>query len=171
MTAAERAYTSDYSYIPPSTYARDFAQQLPKTGTDNRDRAYGKNSRKAGKIELLPEKKAASPISRPVLLRSVLMLIIAGVLLVGTVWMSAKATEIKYSINRTNNEIRLLENEINTLNIKIQSSNGIESVEEYAINKLGMKYPKSNQCIYIEEGAAVREDLAAVIKEKAYKES
>ena len=59
MTAAERAYTSDYSYVAPSTYARDFAQQLPKTGTDNRDRAYGKNSRKAGKIELLPEKKAA----------------------------------------------------------------------------------------------------------------
>ena len=172
MTAAERAYTSDYSYVAPSTYARDFAQQLPKTGTGkNSDRVYGKKSRRAGNIELLPEKKDVSLISRKVLLRSVLMLIIAGVLLVGTVWMSAKATEIKYSINRTNNEIRLLENEINTLNIKIQSSNGIESVEEYAISKLGMKYPKSNQCIYIENGTAVRDDLAAVIKEKAYKES
>ena len=119
-------------------------------------------------MELLPERGQRSIISRAVLLRSVLILLTAGALLVGTVWMSAKATQIKYSINRTNNEIRLLENEINTLNIKIQSANGIEYVEEYAIDKLGMRYPKSNQCIYIEEGASVRADLAAKIKEKAY---
>ena len=119
----------------------------------------------------MPEREQKRLISLPVLMRSVLMLVIAGILLVGTVWMSAKATQIKYSINRTNSEIRLLENEINTLNIKIQSSNGIEYVEEYAIDKLGMRYPKSSQCIYIDEGTAVRDDLADIIREKAYSES
>ena len=166
MTALERAYTAEYSYVAPSTYARELAGGLPGEESDSRNRNYKKKSRPAGEIELLPEREQKRLISLPVL-----MLVIAGSLLVGTVWMSAKATQIKYSINRTNSEIRLLENEINTLNIKIQSSNGIEYVEEYAIDKLGMRYPKSSQCIYIEEGTAVRDDLADIIKEKAYSES
>ena len=171
MTALERAYTAEYSYVAPSTYARELAGGLPGEESDSRNRNYKKKSRPAGEIELLPEREQKRLISLPVLMRSVLMLVIAGSLLVGTVWMSAKATQIKYSINRTNSEIRLLENEINTLNIKIQGSNGIEYVEEYAIDKLGMRYPKSSQCIYIEEGTAVRDDLADIIKEKAYSES
>lgn len=171
MTAAERAYTSEYSYVAPSTYAREYARQIPGDGRDVRERNIKKKSGNVGGIELLPAGGQKSIISTAVLLRSVLLLLVAGALLVGTVWMSAKATQIKYSINRTNNEIRLLENEINTLNIKIQSSNGIESVEEYAIEKLGMRYPKENQCIYIEEGTAVKDDLAALIREKAYGKS
>lgn len=167
MTAAERAYTREYSYVAPSAYAREYARQLPSGAGDPR-RSSGGRKGQGGEMELLPERGQRSIISRAVLLRSVLILLTAGALLVGTVWMSAKATQIKYSINRTNNEIRLLENEINTLNIKIQSANGIEYVEEYTIDKLGMRYPKSNQCIYIEEGASVRADLAAEIKEKAY---
>ena len=83
--------------------------------------------------------------------------------------MSAKATSVKCAINKTNSEIRVLENDINTLNLKIQSANSIESVEEYAISNLGMRYPKSNQCIYIESGDEVRDDLAEVIRQKAYK--
>ena len=171
MTAAERAYTSEYSYVAPSTYAREYARQIPGDRRDVRERNIKKKSGNVGGIELLPDGGQKSIISTAVLLRSVLLLLVAGALLVGTVWMSAKATQIKYSINRTNNEIRLLENEINTLNIKIQSSNGIESVEEYAIEKLGMRYPKENQCIYIEEGTAVKDDLAALIREKAYGKS
>lgn len=130
-----------------------------------------KKPQPSGEIKLLPGKEQTRLFSGVVLMRSVLILAITGILLVGTVWMSAKATAIKYSINRTNNEIRLLENEINTLDIKIQSSNGIEYVEEYALDKLGMSYPKDSQCIYIEEGAAVREDLVAIIREKAYSQS
>ena len=168
MTALEKAYTTEYSYVAPSTYARELAGGLPGEESDSRNRNYKKKSRPAGEIELLPEREQKRLISLPVLMRSVLMLVIAGSLLVGTVWMSAKATQIKYSINRTNSEIRLLENEINTLNIKIQSSNGIEYVEEYAIDKLGMRYPKSSQCIYIEENAKLMDHFSQVIRQKAY---
>ncbi len=171
MRAAERAYTSEYSYVAPSAYAREYAQQYPagEIGAPGRDSK--KKPQPSGGIKLLPGKEQTRLFSGVVLMRSVLILAITGILLVGTVWMSAKATAIKYSINRTNNEIRLLENEINTLDIKIQSSNGIEYVEEYALDKLGMSYPKDSQCIYIEEGAAVREDLVAIIREKAYSQS
>lgn len=172
MTAAERAYTSDYSYIPPSTYARDFAQKLPDRSTYPGE-GKGRTSRpdREKKIREVPRTQPKSPVSRAVLVRSVILLVIAGVLLVGTVWMSAKATEIKYSINKTNKEIRTIENEITSLKVKIEGANGIESVEEYAINELKMKYPSANQCIYIEEDAVVRDTLSAEIREKAYGKS
>lgn len=170
MTAAERAYTSDYSYIPPSTYARDFAQQLPDRNAYPGE-SRGRASRPDRKIQEVPKTQPKSPVSRAVLVRSVILLVIAGILLVGTVWMSAKATEIKYSINKTNKEIRTIENEITSLKVKIEGANGIESVEEYAIKELKMKYPTANQCIYIEEDAVVRDTLSAEIREKAYSKS
>ena len=82
--------------------------------------------------------------------------------------MTAKATEIKYSINKINKENVLLEDEIDMLNIKIESANSIAAVEAYAIDKLNMKYPSADQCIYVEKDFAVREDLVQIIKEKAY---
>lgn len=175
MASAEKAYTADYSYVAPSAYAAEYAGSIPDrdsrgTRTGRKDGAPNR-AKTAKNIEVLPETRAKSWISQAVLLRAVVLLIIVGVLLVGTVWMSAKATEIKYSINKTNKEIRLLEDEISTLNIKIESANGIEAVEEYAINELGMRYPKSEQCIYIDGNAKVRDDLASIIKEKAYADS
>jgi hypothetical protein len=82
--------------------------------------------------------------------------------------MSATATEIKYSINKINKENVMLEDEIEMLNIKIESSNSIAAVEAYAIDKLKMKYPAADQCIYIEEGFTVSGDLVETIKQKAY---
>ena len=111
MTAAERAYTSDYSYIPPSTYARDFAQQLPDRNTYPGE-GRGRASRPDRKIQEVPRTQPKSPVSRAVLVRSVSLLVIAGILLVGTVWMSAKATEIKYSINKTNKETSSCDNSV-----------------------------------------------------------
>ena len=92
-----------------------------------------------------------------------------GAVLITTIWMSAKATQIKYSINQMQSENIVLENEISMLGIKIESANSIESIEEYATDKLGMQYPKSQQCIYIESGANASDDLAGQIREKAYK--
>ncbi|MGN0734185.1 MAG: hypothetical protein ACI4LP_00045 [Anaerovoracaceae bacterium] len=172
MTSAEKAYTSDYSYIPPSAYAREYAQQFPERKSypqKGGDRTSEHD--KERKIREVQHTQPKSPVSRAVLVRSVILLVIAGILLVGTVWMSAKATEIKYSINKTNKEIRTIENEITALKVKIEGANGIESVEEYAINKLKMKYPTANQCIYIEEDAVVRDTLSAEIREKAYGKS
>ena len=64
--------------------------------------------------------------------RAVLLLIFAGAVLISTIWMSAKATEIKYEINKINRQNVLLQNEISMLDIKIESANSIELIEEYA---------------------------------------
>ncbi len=169
MVAAERAYTSEYTYNAPSNYAAEFASRIPERRTytpeekNVREKVRGNNS-----IETVPSAEAKSIITRAALFRAVLLMTIVGVLLIGTVWMSARATEIKYSINRINKENLQIENEIDMLNIKIESGNGIEAVEEYATKKLKMTYPKAEQCIYIDSDAQVSEDLVKIIKEKAY---
>ena len=109
-------------------------------------------------------------ITHRMLLRVILLLVFAGAVLISTIWMSAKATEIKYEINKINKENVILQNEISMLGIKIESANSIEQIEDYATNNLKMRYPKSNQCIYVEEAAAASKGLASQIREKAYKE-
>ena len=161
MAAVNRAYTTEYTYVAPSNYAEEFVRQIPK-------KQYVQEPVPAQEIKVLPEIRKKELITQTGLLRAVISLIIIGALLIGTVWMSATATEIKYSINKINKENVLLEDEIEMLNIKIESSNSIAAVEAYAIDELNMKYPAADQCIYIEEGFTVREDLAAVIKQKAY---
>jgi cell division protein FtsL len=119
-------------------------------------------------MEVLPQTRKGNLISQAGLLRAIVILLVLGALLIGSVWMTAKAADIKYSVNRINKESMLLEDEIDLLRIKIESANGIEAVEAYAINEMGMKYPRADQCIYIEKDAVVREDLVSLIKQKAY---
>lgn len=102
--------------------------------------------------------------------RAVLLLIFAGAVLISTIWMSAKATEIKYEINKINRQNVLLQNEISMLDIKIESANSIELIEEYATGELKMQYPKSQQRIYVDTSKSAPDDLVDRIKEKAYKE-
>ena len=56
------------------------------------------------------------------------------------------------------------------LDIKIESANSIELIEEYATGELKMQYPKSQQCIYVDTSKSAPDDLVDRIKEKAYKE-
>ena len=160
MAAVNRAYTTEYTYVAPSNYAEEFVRQIPQK------KQYVQEEVPA--IKALPETRKKELISQAGLLRAVISLVIIGALLIGTVWMSATATEIKYSINKINKENVMLEDEIEMLNIKIESSNSIAAVEAYAIDKLKMKYPAADQCIYIEEGFTVSGDLVETIKQKAY---
>ena len=168
MAAVNRTYTSEYTYVAPSNYAEEFARQIPKRKQYIQEESVREDKKVNNGIEVLPETRKKELITQAGLFRAVLSLIIIGALLIGTVWMTAKATEIKYSINKINKENVLLEDEIDMLNIKIESANSIAAVEAYAIDKLNMKYPSANQCIYVEKDFAVREDLVQIIKEKAY---
>ena len=59
---------------------------------------------------------------------------------------------------------------IDVLEVKIGSANSIESIEQYATEKLGMRYPKAGQSIYLTIDRAANKDLVQRIKEKAYRE-
>ena len=109
-------------------------------------------------------------LTRAVLAKTVAVLIFAGILLMATVFLTAKATEIKYSINSTMRQNAALQKEIDVLEVKIGSANSIESIEQYATEKLGMRYPKAGQSIYLTIDRAANKDLVQRIKEKAYRE-
>ena len=109
-------------------------------------------------------------LTRAVLAKTVAVLIFAGILLIATVFLTAKATEIKYSINSTMRQNAALQKEIDVLEVKIGSANSIESIEQYATEKLGMRYPKAGQSIYLAIDRAATKDLVQRIKEKAYRE-
>lgn len=53
--------------------------------------------------------------------------------------------------------------------VKIGSANSIESIEQYATEELGMRYPKANQSIYLTVDRSRNADLVQRIKEKAYR--
>lgn len=192
MGATERAYTSEYSYFgqayePKSAYRRAHSSRSSEAYGYAPIQAYavpeqypGITGVKRSREKLqLPEKERSkvqgdkretAVLTHDVLFRAVAFMIFTGIILISTIWMSAKATEIQYKINTINKENILLQNEISMLDIKIESSNSIEQIEDYATGTLKMQYPKSQQCIYVDEGAAVSSDLAQQIREKAYKE-
>lgn len=155
--AEHYAYERGYAY--PTTYP-----QSPRTGKAS--------EREKAKPELreVPKQTQTSLITHELLFKTVLLLIFAGAILIGTIWLSAKATEIQYEINKINKENVILQNEISMLDIKIESANSIEQIEDYATGTLKMQYPKSQQCIYIEAGEKASDDLVQRIKEKAYSE-
>ena len=85
------------------------------------------------------------------------------------IFLTAKASEIKYSINSLTRQNTAIQKEIDVLQVKIGSANSIESIEQYATEELGMRYPKANQSIYLTVDRSRNADLVQRIKEKAYR--
>lgn len=169
--AAARNYTprSAHAYAASYAYATDYAYPEPHPRNPRTRRTAEKVADKPILREA-PRRAEAPLITHEVLLKTILLFIFAGAILIATIWLRAEATEIKYEINKFNKENVILQNEISMLDIKIESSNSIEQIEEYATEKLKMQYPKSQQCIYIEPDEKASDDLAQRIREKAYSE-
>ena len=176
--------------MAPSSYAADYIEYLNKQGkyiTSLGSEAVKLEaepaplrdpvpSRTAVRKEERKQREMAEPvlipvnkiITRSVLLRVTMVLILVGALLITSVWMSAKATAIKYSINSLTKENVQLQDEITMLGVQIEGAVSFEAIEEYATGHLNMVYPKKNQCFYIDEDAKVDADLAKTIRQKAY---
>ena len=57
MTAAEKAYTAEYSYVAPSVYARELAQQFPERQKNVPGTNGGRKRRTAEEIKVIPGTK------------------------------------------------------------------------------------------------------------------
>lgn len=171
MADAARSFTREFNLSGPSTYAEDYINSLPKRSSSPElpeksipVRRYKTKQQEAESIKAKPKNE----ISHGALGIFIAMSVVLGILLIGIIWFNAKATEIQYNTNRINKEITVLENEINMLNLEIEGSNSIETVESYARNQLKMRSPKANQCIYIQDEDVNLSGLVSEIKEKAY---
>lgn len=172
--------------MAPSSYAEQYIEYLTRQGKYTpvegtvalkpEETAVPVPSRSAVRKENRRERElmAAEPqlpqklMTAPVLIRSAAILILIGALLISSVWMGAKATAIKYSMNSMTKENVQLRDEITVLGIDIEGAVSFESVATYATGSLGMVYPTKNQCFFIGEDQTVREDLVNIIREKAY---
>ena len=172
--------------MAPSSYAEQYIEYLNRQG--KYISTEGSEALKPEVIEPVPSRSAVRRenrrerelvaqqtsnlpqklITTPVLFRSAAILILIGALLIMSVWMGAKATAIKYSINSMTKENVQLRDQITMLGIEIEGAVSFESVETYATDNLKMVYPKKNQCFFIDEDQKVDENLVKIIREKAY---
>ena len=177
----------EFGKMAPSSYAADYIEYLNRQGkyisTQGSEAlkmetapapevpsrsVQRREERKQRELTQLAPVTTRKIVTTSVLLRSTIILLIIGALLIASVWMGAKATAIKYSINSLTKENVQLQDQVTMLGIQIEGAVSFESIEEYATKNLKMVYPKKNQCQYIDDDAEVKEGLVKAIREKAY---
>ncbi len=170
MAVKERTYTRSYEYQPLYTGATAFQPAYPDQEKEQPNRV--RRTRERPKPDTAETVQSASRNTQAITLQELRQLIgmavVIGILLIGMLVINAYAASIQCSINELTKANLSIEDEIDTLNMKIGSGTSIEQIESYAMKELNMNYPKSSQCIYIEEDAALMDNFAAVLRQKAY---
>ena len=167
MAVNERTYTRSYEYQPLYTGAAAYQPAYPTK--ENEERGHVKRTRERPKPQNdVQVEHSGQSLTITELRQLIIMAVLVGVLLIGMLVVNAYAVSIQCSINEMTAANMSLEDEIDTLNMKIDSSTSIEQIETYAMKKLNMQYPKTSQCIYISEDAVLMDNFASVIRQKAY---
>ncbi len=100
--------------------------------------------------------------------RVIMMMVVVGIMLIIMVVLAAFAAELRSENNKLITKNEAIQGEVDTLSVKIKTSNSIEHIESVAKNKFGMVYPTSDQRIYITSKDKPQGNFAAVIREQAY---
>ena len=97
------------------------------------------------------------------------LVIAIAVVLMMVVVMVSYAAKVTYDINTIKAENDVISGEIEDLDVKMLSSNTVIYVETQAKEKLGMKNPDNNHCVYLSSTETPEEGFADMLKAKAYK--
>ncbi len=100
--------------------------------------------------------------------RIISMVIIIGIVCIAMVVMKATAAEIRCENNEMIAQNKMLQSEVDTLNIKIKTASSVDQIEKIAKNKLGMVYPTSENCVFLTNEDKPKENFAAVIRNNIY---
>ena len=92
--------------------------------------------------------KRISPLHRTFLLRTIVMIAILLIVMIGFM---AYSVQIRYNINETNNQIAQLQSRIDELNLQINEVATPAMIESRA-KELGMVYPSMDQRRYLNTG-------------------
>jgi cell division protein FtsL len=65
----------------------------------------------------------------------------------------AEINEIKYRNFELKQDIEELDIQVEELKLQIESAMSLENIEDYAVEKLGMQYPKPEQIVYLSTGS------------------
>lgn len=99
------------------------------------------------------------------LLSFIIMIGILGVIILS---IHAYCSIIKHDINKINSETAAIQTEIENIQVNIEKARNINTIEQKALNELGMIYPTSDQFVYITGDEEDVQDFAQLIKENAY---
>lgn len=144
MIAAEKRYYFDYDQ-------RLFQNEYQK----NEQNQIGKKQKKL----ILPKAKKV---------KLIMSLLLIGGICVAAITMTAYASQIKYNIFNINKEIKMLEGDIDNLNLQIERQCSLSVVENKAIKELGMVYPSANQIVFLDNASKNSKDFASVLKQAAF---
>lgn len=93
---------------------------------------------------------------------------VIGFILISAVVVSAYTANLKYENNQLISQNEELQDEIDMLNIEIQTATNLSTIEKIAINKYGMVYPDTSQFVYVSDKDLPDSKFASTIKKKAY---
>ena len=100
--------------------------------------------------------------------RVLVTMIVIGIMMIIMVVLAAFAAEIRHENNTLINKNEALQGEVDTLTVKIKTSNSIDHIESVAKTKFRMVYPTSDQRIYITSKDKPQGNFAAVVRQQAY---
>ncbi|WP_130864328.1 cell division protein FtsL [Bacilliculturomica massiliensis] len=146
MIAAEKWYEQQVRYqkygIDMKPVQERIRQEKPKTGT--------------------------AALSAKDKLRMLMLTVLFGALFIGFIAVTAYSAKIQYDINKMMEDSKVLQGEIQNLDVKIKSATNIQIIEEKAVARLGMVYPSMSEVIYIQADTEPAGNFAMALKEQAY---
>lgn len=149
MIAPERWYEYQKDY---QRYGLDMKPQ-----TERRSRTQRKRKTKKAIISSGGAKKLAFST-----------VLTVGIAMIVLIIVTAYAAGIRYDINSMVKENNALMGDIENLQVKIFSATNIDYVEGKATGELGMKYPSSENYVYLTGDDLPEPGFADIIKENAY---
>lgn len=169
MARAERAHTDSYDFNFQSYHGayRGAATAAPQHLPEEKERVRRTRQRPQPNRETRPA-STGQTLTVGTLHQVVATAVFVALLLIGTLILNAYAANVQCSINELTRDNLALEDEIDALHMKIDSSTSIEQIESYAMKELNMRYPKNEQCIYVSEDAVLMENFSQVLRKKAY---
>jgi len=100
--------------------------------------------------------------------KTITLLVLAGVLCVSLIISTAYTARVKYEINLIAKENTQISGEIENLNVKIKNATNIRHIEKKALDELGMIYPSPERFVFLVRHEKPQGDFAMLIKEQAY---
>lgn len=101
--------------------------------------------------------------------RMLAIVIIAGIMCLMMVVMSAFAANLNQENNQLQKKNDYIQAEVDSLNTKINDASNINKIEKTATEKFGMVHSESQNCITIGDSkSSSKTNLASAIKDEAY---
>jgi len=101
-------------------------------------------------------------------INAISLILLIGILCVCIIISTAYVASVRYDINTINRQGAALQGEIENLNVKIKNATNIKTIEEKAMNELGMIYPPVEKFVFIQSNVRPQGDFAMRLKVQAY---